>query len=387
MSCRTIGVCLEQTTPQLPPTRSQPAMHPPLHKNLRQHPGHLTLSLPPLRQLSCTLPTPSGRRHDNPLSIQSILNHQAELIEQQRDLRRSGLHMETLSPVDTQLSHSLSSTDQLTSVGSTKDEQRPQRLSQLPGRPSARHVLKPKPPSLHMTQSLGGLNRPIGTIDAQQSLSLTATVRPSESAVPHLALPTTAARVRRECLTSLTAPIPSSNTLRTDVHQTSAQFQPSGNTSSTTQYPPYCQSASIVSGYDSHGGQEHYASGLPGATVYDARHSSPLLEMNSNLISVPPSGQSSIQIMTIKSQQGHAVQIPVDVQAASKIADEKRRRNADASARFRARRKEKKREASMSISRLEQQVRDAIDSADFYRTERDYFRSLVYRQPRAKGTT
>jgi hypothetical protein len=106
--------------------------------------------------------------------------------------------------------------------------------------------------------------------------------------------------------------------------------------------------------------------------------------MNSNLISVPPSGQSSIQIMTIKSQQGHAVQIPVDVQAASKIADEKRRRNADASARFRARRKEKEREASMSISRLEQQVRDAIDSADFYRTERDYFRSLVYRQPRAE---
>lgn len=65
------------------------------------------------------------------------------------------------------------------------------------------------------------------------------------------------------------------------------------------------------------------------------------------------------------------MQIPVEVQAASKVADEKRKRNAGASARFRARRKEKEREASMSISRLEQQVRDAIDRADFYRTERD----------------
>jgi hypothetical protein len=107
--------------------------------------------------------------------------------------------------------------------------------------------------------------------------------------------------------------------------------------------------------------------------------------MERNMIPVAPSGQSSIQIMTIKSQQGHNVQIPVDVQAASKVADEKRKRNAGASARFRARRKEKEREASQSISRLEQQVRDALDKADFYRNERDFFRSIVYQQPGAEG--
>ncbi|KAJ4374331.1 hypothetical protein N0V83_003072 [Neocucurbitaria cava] len=103
-------------------------------------------------------------------------------------------------------------------------------------------------------------------------------------------------------------------------------------------------------------------------------------ERNS-MITMAPSSQSSIQLMTIKSQLGHPVQIPVDVQAASKVADEKRRRNAGASARFRARRKEKEREASMSISRLEQQVRDAIEDAEFYRSERDYFKSIVFQQP------
>ena len=90
------------------------------------------------------------------------------------------------------------------------------------------------------------------------------------------------------------------------------------------------------------------------------------LAVDSDRLRIPmaPTGQSSIQIMTIKSQQGHHVQIPVDVQAASKVADEKRKRNAGASARFRARRKEKEREASMSIARLEQQLRDALEDAE-----------------------
>jgi hypothetical protein len=164
--------------------------------------------------------------------------------------------------------------------------------------------------------------------------------------------------------------------LRTEVRRTSAQFLPSGSASPLTQYSPYSQAASIASGYDSHGGQGHYT-----PTSHEG-HQSPL-EPERNLIPVAPSGQSSIQLMTIKSQQGHNVQIPVDVQAASKVADEKRKRNAGASARFRARRKEKEREASMSISRLEQQVREAMERADFYQSERDFFRSIVYQQPGA----
>ncbi|KAF9699236.1 hypothetical protein EKO04_003201 [Ascochyta lentis] len=181
----------------------------------------------------------------------------------------------------------------------------------------------------------------------------------------------------------MSASIPTSTStsamLRGETRRTSAQFLPSGSASPMTQYSPYSQSASVASGYESHGMQGHYA-----PPSHEARQSGPPLEMERHLISVAPSGQSSIQIMTIKSQQGHNVQIPVDVQAASKVADEKRKRNAGASARFRARRKEKEREASMSISRLEQQVRDAIDRADFYRTERDFFRSIVYQQPGAE---
>jgi hypothetical protein len=359
----------ERNTPQLSPIQSQPAMHPP------QNPGHLSLSLPPLRQLSRTPPTPSSRRHDNPLGVQSILNPQAELIEQQKELRRNGYQMETPSPVDTQHSNSLPSISRPPSVDSTQDEQRSQRLFQLPGRPSARHALTPKSPSLHRTQSLGGLNRPTGTIDAHQSPFLTAIVRPSESLNTHPALPTPPAGSRTSYFPPLTISTPASNTLRTEGRRTSGHFLPSGSASPITQYSPYSQAASIASGYESHGPQGHHVSS------HEARTSGHIMDHERNMIPVAPSGQSSIQIMTIKSQQGHNVQIPVDVQAASKVADEKRKRNAGASARFRARRKEKEREASTTISRLEQQVRDAIDRAEFYRTERDFFRSIVHQQP------
>lgn len=60
-----------------------------------------------------------------------------------------------------------------------------------------------------------------------------------------------------------------------------------------------------------------------------------------------PSSQSNIQLMTIKRQQGHLVQIPVDVQDDSMFAYKRKRRNAGASARFRARRKETEREDSL----------------------------------------
>lgn len=358
----------EQSTPQLSPIQPQFAMHPP------QNPGQFSLSLPPLRSFSSTPPTPSTRRHDNPLGVQSILNPQAELIEQQRDLRRNGYIMDTPSPVDTQHSSSLPSISRPTSVDSTQDEQRPQRLFQPPNRLSARHVMTPKSPSLHRKQNLGGLNRPTGTIDAHQSPFLTATVRPSESGAMHPALPTPPAGSRTSYFPSLSTSAPVTNMLRTESRRTSGQFLPSGSASPITQYSPHSQAASIASGYEVHGPQGHYTSS------HEARTAGHPVEYERNMIPVAPSGQSSIQIMTIKSQQGHNVQIPVDVQAASKVADEKRKRNAGASARFRARRKEKEREASTTISRLEQQIRDAVDRAEFYRSERDFFRSIVHQQ-------
>ncbi len=97
-------------------------------------------------------------------------------------------------------------------------------------------------------------------------------------------------------------------------------------------------------------------------------------------IAMASSGQSSYQILTLETNQG-PVQVPVDVQAASRVADEKRKRNAGASARFRQRRKEKEREASTTISRLEQQVRDATEDAEFYKRERDTLGNLLYQTP------
>jgi len=91
-------------------------------------------------------------------------------------------------------------------------------------------------------------------------------------------------------------------------------------------------------------------------------------------------GASTYQMMTLDTENG-PIQVPVDVQAASKVADEKRKRNATASHRFRQRRKEKERETSSNIAKLEQQIRDVEEEKDFYRGERDYFRSLASRIP------
>lgn len=95
----------------------------------------------------------------------------------------------------------------------------------------------------------------------------------------------------------------------------------------------------------------------------------------------------NIRFMPISTEHGQ-MYLPVDVQAASKMADEKRARNAGASARFRERRKQKEKEASMNIQKLETQLRDlerrlrdAEHDRDFYRSERDRFREFCYRNP------
>jgi hypothetical protein len=92
------------------------------------------------------------------------------------------------------------------------------------------------------------------------------------------------------------------------------------------------------------------------------------------------SGQNVYQMMTLETTSG-TVQLPVDVQAASKVADEKRKRNAGASARFRQRRKEKERESSTTISKLEQRLKAAADDADFYKRERDYMAGILLQVP------
>lgn len=69
--------------------------------------------------------------------------------------------------------------------------------------------------------------------------------------------------------------------------------------------------------------------------------------------------------MTIETGEG-TIQVPVDLQTASKESDEKRKRNASASQRFRQRRKNKEQETSSQISRLEAQVRELAEDKGFY---------------------
>lgn len=90
--------------------------------------------------------------------------------------------------------------------------------------------------------------------------------------------------------------------------------------------------------------------------------------------------QNGYQLMTLDTEQG-PIQVPIDVQAASKVADEKRKRNATASHRFRQRRKEKERETSNNIAKLEHQIREIAEEREFYRMERDYFRTVACNKP------
>jgi hypothetical protein len=97
---------------------------------------------------------------------------------------------------------------------------------------------------------------------------------------------------------------------------------------------------------------------------------------------VPPSitaVQSQYQLMVPRAERG-LIQASVGVQAASKVAGEKRRRNSTVSHNFRQRRKEKEQKTSENIANLEAQRREMKEEIDHYRTERDYFRDLAIRR-------
>lgn len=104
----------------------------------------------------------------------------------------------------------------------------------------------------------------------------------------------------------------------------------------------------------------------------------PQMPLGSKAFEVPTSStaaQSQYQMMLLETEQG-PIQVPIDVQAASKVADEKRKRNAN---RFRQRRKERERETAEKIPKLEAQVRETSDDKEHYLRGRDYFRDLALR--------
>jgi hypothetical protein len=100
------------------------------------------------------------------------------------------------------------------------------------------------------------------------------------------------------------------------------------------------------------------------------------------------SASDPIQVLTITTSEGQFINVPVDVHQASRLADEKRARNAGASARFRQRRKEKEKEANTNIEKLQAQTRELErkfremeQDRDYYRSERDRYREVLAQTP------
>ena len=107
----------------------------------------------------------------------------------------------------------------------------------------------------------------------------------------------------------------------------------------------------------------------------------PQLKFNMEAFDAPTSefsGQSQCPMAVLETEQG-PVRVPLDVQAASKVADEKRKRKATASHRFRQRRKEKEQETSNQISNLEAQAREVTEEKLYYQQERDILLDIVLR--------
>jgi hypothetical protein len=165
----------------------------------------------------------------------------------------------------------------------------------------------------------------------------------------------------------------------------SGPSQPSPAARYQTSQPPH--SAAYFPGSSFSAPQEGDAPAQAGHPGTEGPYMNPLPE--NIFFRGPQSGgqNPNIRMMPVPTEHGH-VYVPVDVQAASKVADEKRARNAGASARFRQRRKEKEREANSNIQKLEAQsrelerrVRALTEERDFYRDQRDRFREVVYRTP------
>lgn len=92
--------------------------------------------------------------------------------------------------------------------------------------------------------------------------------------------------------------------------------------------------------------------------------------------------------LTLQTNTGEHITVPLDVHQGSRQADEKRHRNAGASARFRARKKERDKDMRDTLQRLESENREVSRHAqdlqaerDFYRNERNRLREIVSRIP------
>ena len=261
--------------------------------------------------------------------------------------------------------------------------------SPQPVGPADHHMQRRKLPArspLQRSSTLSHLLPPQATINAQQNPFPTSplstasnleyacegaalgTVRPSYTFSPAVA----------HSLSSVRRPSPSASTAgRAQSRSTSPSsaysiYSHPGETSPRSRYQS--TSGIYAKGTHSTGNESAGSTSATGDFGF-----TPGAQDRSRTVGIPISssgGHNTYQMMTLETTSG-TVQLPVDVQAASRVADEKRRRNAGASARFRERRKKKEVEATVTIRKFEQQVKDLTEDAEHYRRERDYMETAL----------
>ena len=235
---------------------------------------------------------------------------------------------------------------------------------------SSRKILTPKSPSLHRAASLNQLHQPVATISAQQApfppspRTHAYSIEPGAAGAP--LLPTPPANLRQAY------GFPSRGS---SVGASRPMGLASASASPRSSFSSYSQAEQASPAMGNH----TLAPPHPGPTGMSTAME-PERQRSMGIPVSSSSGPNVYQMMALETTSG-TVQVPVDVQAASRVADEKRRRNAGASARFRQRRKEKEKEASTTISRLEHQLKDVSEDMDFYKRERDYFAGVVLQTP------
>ncbi|KAK5678417.1 hypothetical protein LTS10_008860 [Elasticomyces elasticus] len=345
---------------------------PPSAMQRSQQPGGFSFELPSLPPV-----TNAGRPSFSPLSTPRLAGVSSILNPSYADDSESGRRRKA-SELDTNRNYAPSLAP-LAMNSQPTDALSDRRGAPLdygaPTQQSSRRVLTPRSPSLYRAASLSQLQPSSATISAQQvpfpgsPHGRTYSMAPGTSGAPPLPTPSTAAR---SMYGFPSGPTPSSEAARrAGVDVTRESRAGSGSESPTTSYSSYSQTGQTSPSTQyvpmSTGGLS-YGSGTANGPVGIPISSS--------------GGQNTYQMMTLETTSG-TVQLPVDVQAASRVADEKRRRNAGASARFRQRRKEKEKEASVTIGKLDQQVKELGEDADFYRRERDYLSGVLSQTPGA----
>ncbi len=378
-----------QSLPSLPPSLSRPqSSHyaPPESPYTTLPPtGSSRTTLPPLGLVPSASRLPpllTGAPSSRPLGFQSILNPSQHDMQSPSQMGRTTTYGRLPSP-----------------AASTAPPAFPQ-IAKRPGRSSPtaeemhvsgsraeRRILTPKSPGMRVSSAGGRRSFAVGPFGPSRSPLMrgesrmyTAEPGPSRSAeIPPLPLPTPVGRSSNP-YSSLAECAPGQprrpSSARNPFAASAIQTQGESPSTSHSSYSRFSQSSPILRYGPSTQNPSNLQSGSTRQPV-----SLPPGQSSDNLGEGPydmSKGSYGISIPT----EGGQMLLPVelDVEQASKTANEKRKRNAGASARFRQRRKEKEREASQTISSLERNLRALEDERNHYRSERDFFRDLSARQ-------